>query len=83
MHAPPIRPYVVEELDELRCKPRLCDDETCKGLDETEAYVAALVRDGFSMQAIIEMCPMSEEASVRILAKLVTDGVVTFDHRSV
>jgi hypothetical protein len=74
---------VVEELARLSdpsCVPRMArpivsDD----GLLPAEAFLASLIDHQFSVQTILDMSPMQEDATLKCLAKLVTSRIVVLD----
>jgi hypothetical protein len=47
------------------------------GLGPQEAYVASLLGETMTVQMIVDVSPMSEDETVRFLARLVTTGIVS------
>ncbi len=47
------------------------------GVAPQEAYVASLLGEAMTVQMITDVSPMSEDETIRFLARLVTAGIVT------
>jgi hypothetical protein len=59
--------------------PRLNADVVglTRGLSQPEAFIASLVGTNLSIQAILDMSPMGEDETLRFLARLITDRVIS------
>jgi hypothetical protein len=65
-------------LSDLTSVPRVCDPHGLADLDEPAMWMVSVVRLGMCVQAILDMSPISEEETVRLLARLVGTRIVTF-----
>ncbi len=66
-------------LSDTRRIPRLMRDlaHASSPLSQPEAFIASMVGTNLSIQAILDMSPMGEDETLRFLARLVTDRVIT------
>ena len=46
-------------------------------LEDQEAYLVALVSAGFTIEAILDMCPLEDDRTLEVLATLVTARTIT------
>ena len=46
-------------------------------LEDQEAYLVALVAAGFTIEAIMDMCPLEDDRTLEVLATLVTARTIT------
>jgi hypothetical protein len=46
-------------------------------LEDQEAYLVALVSAGFTIEAILDMCPLEDDRTLEVLAALVTARTIT------
>jgi hypothetical protein len=58
--------------------PRLAGAIAWEDLDRSEAWAVSLVAAGMSVQAILEVSPLEEEQTLRLLANLVSARTITF-----
>ncbi len=64
-------------LADMSTVPRLVEDTSWAELDDAQAWMVDVVRLGMCVQAILDMSPLGEEETLRVLAALVGKGIVT------
>jgi hypothetical protein len=57
--------------------PRLVEPIEWADLDATQSWMVDVVKLGMCVQAILDMSPVGDEETLRVLAALVGKGVVT------
>jgi hypothetical protein len=57
--------------------PRLRGAVEWSDLGEAEAWLVSMVTAGFTIEALLQMSPLGEEATMRVLAKLITSRTIT------